>query len=79
MVLIFMKGKILFKYGNMSSGKSLHLLATAHNFEQHSIPFLIFKSNIDNRDGENVFLRAYACLTDGTLAPLYGACIWEND
>ena len=34
---------------------------------------------IDNRDGENVFLRAYACLTDGTLAPLYGACIWEND
>ena len=54
MVLIFMKGKILFKYGNMSSGKSLHLLATAHNFEQHSIPFLIFKSNIDNRDGDEI-------------------------
>lgn len=49
-----MKGKVLFKYGNMSSGKSLHLLATAHNFEQHSIPFLIFKSTIDNRDGEEI-------------------------
>ena len=38
----------------MSSGKSLHLLATAYNFQQHSIPFLILKSNIDNRDGKNV-------------------------
>ena len=49
-----MHGKILFKYGTMSSGKSLHLLATAHNFQQHSIPFLIFKSSIDNRDGDGV-------------------------
>lgn len=50
----FMHGKILFKYGTMSSGKSLHLLATAYNFQQHSIPFLIFKSSIDNRDGKDV-------------------------
>ena len=49
-----MHGKILFKYGTMSAGKSMHLLATAHNFQQHSIPFLIFKSSIDNRDGDNV-------------------------
>ena len=49
-----MHGKILFKYGTMSSGKSLHLLATAHNFQQHSIPFLIFKSSIDDRDGKDV-------------------------
>jgi thymidine kinase len=49
-----MHGKILFKYGTMASGKSLHLLATAYNFQQHSIPFLIFKSSIDNRDGENL-------------------------
>ena len=47
-------GKILFKYGAMASGKSLHLLATAHNFQLHSIPFIILKSNIDNRDGDNV-------------------------
>lgn len=49
-----MRGKIFFYYGCMSSGKSLHLLASAHNFQTHSIPFVIFKSNIDDRDGENV-------------------------
>ena len=49
-----MRGKIIFKYGCMSSGKSLHLIATAHNFQTHSIPFIIFKSNIDTRDGDNV-------------------------
>ena len=38
----------------MASGKSLHLLATAHNFQIHSIPFVILKSTIDNRDGENI-------------------------
>lgn len=48
------RGKLLFKYGTMNSGKSLHLLATAHNFDEHSIPFLIFKSSIDNRDGSNI-------------------------
>lgn len=47
-------GKIIFKYGTMSSGKSLQLIATAHNFQEHSIPFLILKSEIDTRDGENV-------------------------
>ena len=51
---IFMRGKLFFKYGCMGSGKSLHLLATAHNFQIHSIPFVIFKSEIDDRDGENV-------------------------
>ena len=43
----------------MASGKSLHLLATAHNFQEHNIPFLIVKSKIDTRDGENtVYSRA---------------------
>ena len=49
-----MSGKLYFYYGCMGSGKSLHLLATAHNFQIHSIPFVIFKSELDNRDGENV-------------------------
>lgn len=47
-------GKVIFKYGCMGSGKSLLLLATAHNFQEHSIPFIILKSKIDNRDGEDV-------------------------
>ncbi len=38
----------------MNSGKSMHLLATAYNFQEHNIPFLVLKSEIDNRDGENV-------------------------
>ena len=49
-----MRGKVFFYYGCMGSGKSLHLLATAHNFQTHSIPFIIFKSEIDDRDGEHV-------------------------
>lgn len=43
-----------FIYGTMSSGKSLHLLATAYSFQEHKIPFLTLKSKIDDRDGENV-------------------------
>lgn len=38
----------------MGSGKSLHLIATAHNFKIHSIPFIVLKSKIDDRDGEDV-------------------------
>ena len=47
-------GKIKFNYGAMGSGKSLHLIATAHNFKMHSIPFIVLKSKIDNRDGDDV-------------------------
>lgn len=45
---------LMFKYGTMGAGKSLHLLATAHNFQIHNIPFIILKSEIDDRDGEGV-------------------------
>lgn len=38
----------------MNGGKSLQLLATAHNFQEHGIAFIIFKSSIDTRDGDNV-------------------------
>lgn len=70
-----MHGKILFKYGTMSSGKSLHLLATAYNFQQHSIPFLIFKSSIDDRDGNDVIhsraLGDRECISVSTTHNLY--------
>ena len=46
-----MHAKLRFSYGTMSSGKSLQVLTTAHNFEQRNIHFLIFKSDIDTRDG----------------------------
>jgi thymidine kinase len=38
----------------MGGGKSLQLLATAHNFEDRKIPFLLLKSEIDTRDGNGV-------------------------
>jgi thymidine kinase len=41
-------------YGCMASGKSLHLLATAHNFEEKKISFVVIKSEIDNRDGIDI-------------------------
>lgn len=45
--------KVYFYYGCMASGKSLQLLATANNFEERGIPYVIFKSDIDTRDGES--------------------------
>lgn len=49
-----MRGHLNFLYGSMNSGKSLRLLATAYNFEERKIPYVIFKSEIDTRDGEGV-------------------------
>lgn len=59
----------------MGAGKSLQLLATAHNFQEHGIPFLIFKSEIDTRDGENtIHSRALGdreCVSISTKANLF--------
>ena len=49
-----MRKKLFFRYGCMGSGKSLHLLATAYNFQERGIPYVIFKSEIDTRDGIGV-------------------------
>ena len=47
-------GKLFFRFGTMNSGKSLQLLATAHNFHERGIPFILLKSSIDTRDGNDV-------------------------
>lgn len=47
-------GKLVFNYGTMSSGKSLRLLSVAHNLQENALPFLIFKSSIDTRDGVDI-------------------------
>ena len=49
-----MRGHLKFYYGCMGSGKSLQLLASAYNFQERGIPYVIFKSDIDTRDGEGV-------------------------
>jgi thymidine kinase len=66
------QGKLIFKYGTMKSGKSLHLLATAHNFNEHSIPFLIFKSKInDERINSYEVLGNKVCVMIDTNDNLY--------
>ena len=41
-----------FIFATMNSGKSLQLLALAHNLQEENIPFIVLKSAIDTRDGE---------------------------
>lgn len=48
------RGKLFFYHGPMASGKSLQILATAYNFQEKKIPFIIFKSEIDDRDGSEI-------------------------
>lgn len=38
----------------MSSGKSLRLLATAHDFDEKNIPILVIKPSADTRDGVDI-------------------------
>ena len=44
---------LIFRYGCMGGGKSLQLLALAYNLEMEHIPFVVLKSEIDDRDGED--------------------------
>lgn len=49
-----MSAKLRFIYSVMSSGKSLRLLATAHDFDEKNIPILVIKPSADTRDGEDI-------------------------
>lgn len=69
----------------MNSGKSLQLLARAHDFQEHSIPFIILKSKIDDRNGENVVysraLGSRECVTiseDDNIYMIIDACCQLN-
>lgn len=42
-----------FRYGTMGSGKSMLLLATAHNFQEKGIPFIALKPSTDTREGDS--------------------------
>jgi len=67
--------KLYFRYSPMNSGKSLQLLAQAHQFEERNIPFLCLKSALDTRDGEDVISSrtglSRECITIGTSDNLY--------
>ena len=54
----------------MGSGKSLQLLATAYNFQERKIPYVILKSVIDNRDGDGViYSRALGSKSCTSITP----------
>ena len=50
--------KLYFYYSPMNSGKSMLLLAKAHNFDERGIDYLIIKSKIDTRDEGVIHSRA---------------------
>ena len=50
-ILKFMRGHLKFFHGPMNSGKTLQLLASAYNFQEKGIPYTIFKSEVDTRNG----------------------------
>lgn len=44
--------QLYFRHGTMNSGKTLQLLAVAHNYEEQNKPVLIFKPTIDTRSSK---------------------------
>lgn len=68
--------KLVFYYGSMNSGKSAHLIMTAHNFKQQNKPFIALKSTKDTRDAE-VKSRALnislPCIAVSTANDIYAA------
>lgn len=49
--------ELIFRYGTMASGKSLHLLATAHNFKENRIRYQLLKPAIDTRSEGTIHSR----------------------
>lgn len=46
--------KLFFRFGTMSSGKSLDLLKVAFNYEENGLTSIILTSKIDNRYGSEI-------------------------
>ena len=46
--------KLLFRYGTMSSSKTMQLLVTAHNYRLHNKKVIIIKPKIDDRFGSQL-------------------------
>ena len=49
--------ELIFRYGTMASGKSLHLLATAYNFKENKIKYQLLKPSIDTRTKDEIYSR----------------------
>ena len=49
--------KLIFKYGTMSSGKTLHLLSMANNLKENGIKYQLLKPEIDTRSVNTIKSR----------------------
>lgn len=57
--------KIFYKHGVMGSGKTLDLLRVAFNYKERGLKPLLFKPDIDTRDGvENCIIKTRAGLNE---------------
>lgn len=66
--------KLYFRYGTVSSAKTLNLLAVAHNYRQQNKRVLLFKPEIDTRFGRDVIkTRAGLEAEADALIPADGA------
>jgi len=65
--------KLYFRYGTVSSAKTLDLLATAHNYRQQGKHVLLIKPAIDTRFGRDVIRsRAGLEMPADIIAPVSG-------
>lgn len=65
--------KLYFRYGTVSSAKTLNLLAVAHNYRQQGKEILLVKPALDTRFGLNVIkTRAGLEMPADVLAPAEG-------
>lgn len=65
--------KLYFRYGTVSSAKTLNLLAVAHNYRQQNKPVFLCKPEIDTRFGRNVIQTRAGLKVDADLiVPQHG-------
>ena len=49
--------KLIFRYGAMNCGKTLHLLQTDYNYREHDLKTLVIKPSVDTKGGTSIVTR----------------------
>lgn len=49
--------KLYFRYGAMNCGKTIHLLQTAHNYEENNMKPFVIKPSVDTKGGVTIVTR----------------------
>ena len=49
--------KLIFRYGAMNCGKTMHLLQTAYNYNSHNMKVLVIKPIVDTKGGTSIVTR----------------------